>query len=255
MRRVLLITLSMAVGGLAQEAASKKPEFEVATIKPVETPKGSRTVFLDLNHGTAKVEYATLRQLIVQAYAIQRMRVMGGPDWFDRDQYDLAAKAVNPEATKDEVRLMLQALLADRFKLTVHRETREIPEYVLSVAKGGPHLQEAKPDEAAKNTLIGPGRLRFEDSKIVGLVNTLSNMLRAPVEDATGLTGSYDFTLDSAAAIRNRMSDGGANGSAMRPDPRDYLPGAVEKLGLKLQGKKGSMEVLIVDHAERPSPN
>ena len=85
-------------------------------------------MILDLNHGTAKVEFATLRQLIVQAYAIQRMRVMGGPEWFDRDQYDLIAKAENPEATRDDVRLMLQALLADRFKLTVHRETRELPE-------------------------------------------------------------------------------------------------------------------------------
>ena len=116
-------------------------------------------------------------------------------------------------------------------------------------------LREAKPDEVAKNSLIGLGQLRFENSKIVGLVNTLSNMLQAPVADATGLTGAYDFTLDSAAAIRSRMSDGGASGVVLGPDPRDYLPDAVEKLGLKLQGKKGSMEVLIVDHAERPSPN
>jgi uncharacterized protein (TIGR03435 family) len=150
---------------------------------------------------------------------------------------------------------MLQALLADRFKLTVHRETRELTAYTLTVAKGGPHLQEAKFEEKAKTSSVGPWQTRFENSKMLGLVNTLSNILRVPVEDATGLTGSYDFTLDSAAAIRNRTSAGGTNGAAMRPDPRDYLPDAVEKLGLKLQGKKGSMEVLIVDHAERPSPN
>ena len=87
------------------------------------------------------------------------MRVMGGPDWFDRDQYNLVAKAENPEAPKDEVRLMIQSLLADRFKLTLHRETRELPVYTLTVAKGGPHLQDAKPDEAANNSLIGPGQL------------------------------------------------------------------------------------------------
>jgi uncharacterized protein (TIGR03435 family) len=237
-----------------QASSTSKLEFEVATIKPLDTPKGGRSVTLILNHGTARVEAATLRQIIVQAYAVQRVRVIGGPDWYNTEQYDVVAKAENPDATRDQVRQMLQALLADRFKLMVHHETREIPMYSLMVAKGGPKFAKAKPDEPSAVTPGTPGTLVFQEQGMLGLVNTLANMLDMPVDDMTNLAGAYDFTLEWFPPDLLRQRSEGVTPPA-RPDPREYLPEAVDRLGLKLQPKKGSTEVLVVDHAERVSPN
>ena len=238
-----------------QTPPTAKLEFEVATIKPLEVPKGGRSVSLILNHGTARLEAATLRQIIVQAYSVQRVRVIGGPAWYNTEQYDVLAKAENPDSTPDQVREMLKSLLADRFKLALHKETREMPIYSLAVDKGGPKFEKAAADEKPVVQPGPMGRLVFQAQGMLSLVNTLANMLDMPVDDRTGLTGRYDFTFERFPTdlTGHRSADGAA--PPMRPDPRDYLPESVEKLGLKLQAKKGRAEVLVVDHAERMSPN
>jgi uncharacterized protein (TIGR03435 family) len=154
---------------------------------------------------------------------------------------------------------MLQALLADRFKLAVHRETKELPVYTLAVGKNGSKLQEAKEDEKTDFTLgAAGGRLQrgFQKQGLAILVNMLANMLDSPVLDKTGLNGHYDFKLEWAPDLPRRV-DGSApmlNGVTVESGP-DIFMALQEQLGLKLEKKKGPAEVLIVDHAEKASEN
>ena len=121
---VFAIGLLTGFSCYAQGPAATRMEFEVASVKLVDPPMGPHAVALRVNHGLARLEGATLRQIIVQAYLVQRVRVLGGPGWYDIDQYGVTAKAENPDATRPQIQQMLQTLLADRFKLAVHRETR-----------------------------------------------------------------------------------------------------------------------------------
>jgi uncharacterized protein (TIGR03435 family) len=254
----LVIGLTIAFSGFAQQAAGPKLEFEVASIKLVNPPMGNHAVGLRATHGSAKLVGATLRQIIVQAYGVQRVRVLGGPSWYDEDQYDLDAKAASSDATPEQIRQMLQALLADRFKLAIHRETRELRMYSLAIAKDGSKLQTAQNHERSTVELGEPGQIVYRNQPLAALVNTVANMMDTAVDDNTGLKDMYDYTLEFTFNDPTRSAApaaGGAGGAPMRPDPRDFIPEAVEKLGLKLESKKGPTEVLVVDHAERASPN
>src|ERR1700693_5231005 len=119
------LALAAQVSNFAAQASS----FEVTSVKPVKPLAGPHVVSLIINHGRLNIEAAELRQIVGQAYAVQRIRVLGGPVWADSDQFDIAAKAESADATRDEIRTMLQTLLAERFKLVVHRETKEMPAY------------------------------------------------------------------------------------------------------------------------------
>src|SRR5437588_8410537 len=117
-----MTTLWIAALAVAAQVSS----FEVASVKPVNPPAGPHVVSLIINHGRLNIEAAELRQIVGQAYAMQRVRVLEGPGWADLDQFDIVAKAESTEATRYEIRSMLQTLLADRFKLVVHRETKRV---------------------------------------------------------------------------------------------------------------------------------
>jgi uncharacterized protein (TIGR03435 family) len=173
------------------------------------------------------------------AYAIQRVRVQGGPGWADSDQFDIVAKAEDPNATRDEIRSMLQTLLEERFKLIVHRETRPVPAYSLTLGKSGSKLKEAAPDKKSgfANTVSPTGEVTvFEASPLRILVNMLANTLGGPVIDKTGLDKLYDYTFQWT----------NANSSVFA---------SLDELGLKLEAKKQPVEVLVMDHAEHPSAN
>jgi len=141
---------ALVLAAHASSLAAQGSGFEVASIKPVNPPAGPHVVSLLIDHGTLHIEAAELRQIVGLAYAVQRIRVLGGPEWADSDQFDIIAKAGSSDATKDQIRLMLQKLLADRFHLAVHHETREIPAYSLVLAKGGAKLKPSMPDRKAK---------------------------------------------------------------------------------------------------------
>jgi uncharacterized protein (TIGR03435 family) len=198
-------------------------------------------VSLLVNHGRLNIEAAELRQIVGLAYAIQRVLVPGGPGWADSDQFDIVAKAESADATRDEIRTMLQALLAERFNLAVHRETRERPAYSLVLAKGGPKLKESQPDRKSgmAHTVSPSGvpQTAFESSSLRALVNMVANTLGSPVVDKTGLTGLYDFTLEWHEDLRSSVFD------------------SLDQLGLKLEAKKAPVDVLVIDRAEKPSPN
>src|SRR5580692_5020173 len=155
--------LSMAVLAAtvkAQTADTAVPqEFDVASVKLLAESAGVHNTSFELTHGKLTAEYAALRQLVGLAYSIQRVRVEGGPDWMDSDRYEILGKAASPDAGQDQIRAMLQKLLADRFKLVVHRGTKELTAYTLVLGKKGSKLQQAKEDEpGAPATTWGTGK-------------------------------------------------------------------------------------------------
>ena len=228
---------------LAQQPPARR-EFEVASVKAAEARSGPHTVFLRISHGTARIEGATLRQIIVQAYLVQRVNVLGGPSWYDFDQYDVVAKAPSSDAPPEQIRQMLQSLVADRFKLSMHRETHDLTRYILVVGKNGPKFEAARTDETTGLQRTQAGQLVFQRHGMANLVNTVANFINAPVDDQTGLTGLFDYQLDFSSETGREPAD-----------RMEIALQAVDRLGLKLEARKLLTDVLIVDHAERPSPN
>jgi uncharacterized protein (TIGR03435 family) len=171
----------------------------------------------------------------------------------DSDLYAIAAKAENPDASQnaDHIREMLRTLLAERFKLVVHRETKQLPIYALVLSKEGSKMHEVEGDPPGAPS-VTPGRaqygagLVFKNMSLAGLVNYLANVLGSPVRDETGLAGhKYNFELDSVYPGRPSPS----------ADAPDLFEAVQDQLGLKLEGKKGPVEVLVVDHAEKATAN
>lgn len=237
---LLLLTTSAIFG----QSSAGTLRFDVASVRPGNPDNPPHGTPLVINHGTVTLNDASLRQLIGHAYNVQRVRVVDCPSWCDSEGFDVAAKAENPDATQDQIRQMLQTLLAGRFGLATHREKRKMQMYTLALDKNGPKLHDATADE--KGGLDDrPGHLVFKKTPMRSLAALLANILDTPVEDMTGLKGLYDFTLEAA--------DGAAAGGA--GDPRDVLRNAVENIGLKLESGKRPVEAVVVEHAERPSPN
>jgi len=226
---------------------------------------------------------ATLQTVIGVAYGVQPDLILGAPDWVKSDKYDidvnLPDSAVQDPQTSaagigiERNQLMLQALLADRFKLTLHRQTKDLQVYELVAAEGGPKLQEAKPVYMNPNgingpegrlpnrgmTKMGPGELIDQGATLEPLVEQLSWQLGRTVVDKTGLTGNYDFVLrwtpgPSEAGMAKLMGNNPAPNSAASSDTASSLFNALQgQLGLKLEPQTQPMQVLVIDHVEKPS--
>ena len=184
-----------------------------------------------------------------------------GPDWLGTLRFDINAKfppsdsAQEPKERQVARRLMMQNLLAERFKLTAHRETKMLSGYALVAGKKGPRLT---PSERKDGTSISTGNSRLDGygMSMANLANTLANQLRGPVADMTGLDGKYDIKLEwSLDDAKAGGGDGGDGKSA--PDLRPSIFTALqETLGLKLETRKIPVEILVVDHVERtPTEN
>lgn len=237
----------------AQEGAPK--EFDVVSIKPNNSgPRRTNlSPFSYLPGGRFTAVDVTLVDLIQNAYSTRRIQMRGGPDWIDSERFDVIAKAETSDAnfTRDEWNQMIRALLEDRFKLAMHQEMQEMEVYALALGKTQPKLQEPKEGEPTNLTGGPRGQMIFTRMPIIGLVNTLSNMLRVPVMDDTGIKGFFDFTLDPlqfAAEQRGGPDPPGAFGDLA-------LTAVQEELGFKVVRRKEPVEITVVDHAERPSPN
>lgn len=237
-----LIAFAIAAGCYAQN-------FEVASFKIHEGETRGRPD-IQAVPGSVTMRNVPMKYIIVWSFKVSPSQVGNppGPDG-DNDRYDITAKAAGP-AKIDEMRVMMQALLAERFKLKVHRETKEIPAYVLIEAKGGHKLTPSTAPD-------GPGVLPVADQNKVALGATsatldqlcmfLGDPLRAPVVDMTGLKGRFDFTIDITDYVRAPRQPGDPE-----PDPVSILQNALPKqLGLKLEARKMPVEMLIIDHMEK----
>lgn len=241
--------------------ADANPSFEVATIKPSHpdqsnVPMNKSVVVQGRNFSTGNT---SLSDLIGYAYGVQVKQVMGGPEWLDKDKYDIAAVPdAEGQPNAAQWKTMLQKLLADRFGLKFHHDKRELLAYVLSVGKNGPKLTKSESANPLPRLGLqpGPGGITSisGNATMVDFTGFLQIIvLDRPVVDQTGITGRYDFQFTF-------MPDDSEFGGHPPPLPASENPApglfeAIQQIGLKLDAEKAPVDVIVIDHVERPSAN
>ncbi len=237
---------------VALTAAAQTPAFEVASIKPDRSIAGMSSI--RLSQGRVTMENVSLKKIMLNAFGIpdDRVYLIDGPDWLATERFDIEATFPG-DTPLPQVRQMMQSLLAERFKMTTHRETRLLPAYSMVVAKNGPKIHAV--EDGQGRTSGGPGRLEASKITMQKLADLLARQTGVPVEDSTGLKGVFDFTLEWAPveAPNMTMADGGSTGGSSGPSLFTALE---EQLGRKLESRKSPLDVIVVDHIERsPSGN
>jgi len=253
------IVFVAASAGLSQTPteSAARPRFEVASLKPGQPIPGDK-IYINLgalSHGTLTLTNTSLADCLRYAYSLTNNDQISGPDWIKSKsvRFDIVAKAP-ADAPLDQVRLMLQTLLTERFQLALHRQQKELSYVALVAGKKGPKLKKAVPDSDASGNTFLIGRIVSNRISMITLATVLSRFTGETVVDMTGLTGSYDLKLEwmpenSPATAAGRGADAGA---PMDSDSGPSIFGAVEQqLGLKLEVRKGPVEILVIDHAER----
>ncbi len=252
-----VLALSLATFG----QTTPSPQFEAASIKRtppsvVDSMKQRGVAPGGEISGNRYTSSALpLISVIRLAYNLKVYQVLGAPEWLSHDPYDIAAKAEGDRAiTVDQARGMIQSLPADRLKLRVRRETKELPEYTLVVDRKGTKLRDSGAGQFSMNVSRGTGRIEITVSSgtMAQFAATLSGQVSRPVRDETGLKGNYDFKLEFAA--ESQTMDPSASSSA--PDFPSVFTAVQEQLGLRLlEQKRSPVEVLVIDHVEKPSEN
>ena len=236
---------------LAPMARDADPSFEVATIKPSD-PNDTNYGFRLEGH-QIHVESNTVTNIICFAYSIQKNQIINAPKWFDEQRWDIdGVPDVEGKPSWAQYKRMLQKLLAARFGLQMHQDKRELPVYVLTVAKNGPKLEKTKSDPGALNNASGHGigsaqYMKFTNESMSDLAQLFQIVGGdKPVVDQTNLSGRYDFTLTwTPDSIR-----------ASEPNaPPGLFTAVQEQLGLKLEAKRAATDVFVIDAATRPTQN
>ena len=227
-------------------AADAPSTFEVASIRPSQEGREAFEVL----PGSITMRNMRLTGAIRWAYNVLDVQVYG-PDWLNTTRFDIVAKAGAP-AKEPEMKRMMQTLLADRFKLELHRQTKEVNAMVLTVAKGGHKMKEVE-REGSPSFSTGKLNLTGKGATIAQLISFLSRELRLPIVDQTGLTGRYDYFMDINAYVTDEMR----NQSGPPLEAPSIIANALQaQLGLKVEAKKVPLEVLIVDKMEKtPTDN
>ena len=229
--------------------ATAQAAFDVATIRPAsEHVQFESNGTTEASHGTLKMRDVTVATCIHWAYGIQ-LPLIHGPATLKEIHYDITAKT-DPNATEDQMHLMLRSLLTERFHLAFHRETAELRVYTLTVAKSGIKMHPADPTAPAshQNSRIG---VVGHAMTLAELTDFFSDALGAPLADATHLSGRYDFSIDFTPYVDIERTN-----TDVRPDPAAVLGAALKgDLGLELVKNKAPIETLIVDHVDPPTAN
>jgi uncharacterized protein (TIGR03435 family) len=230
----------------------------MASVKPVEETRGQLYNFSSSGPRVRYLGY-TVADLVMEAYKVKNYQMTVAPSVVtpsgsEYGAYDIDAKAAGDHPrTRSEFRLMLQALLAERFNLQLHRAQKQMAVYVLEVDKNGPKFKESGPDAVpsyrqgvnGRNQTITAVKQSTDDlAQMIGGAFSLDR----PVLDRTGLTGSYNFTIEATPQFRVTVDD---------PDLRSIsvFTALRQQLGLRLEPRKAPVEVLVVDHIEKPSAN
>ena len=263
--RVIVLPLVLLAGLAPLSAQQPPPAFEAASIK-VNTSGEPGSRFGFAGPGRLMVTNNSLRNIVRNVWNVQNFQIVGGPSWFDTTRFDIAAvSAVG--APPGDIAAMMKTLLADRFKLVAHTETRDMPAYALVVREAGRLGPELKPVAVdcgiAERELRASGRPLPPDRPLCGLrtrpgsfdgasvsmaqfARNLSGFAGRSVEDATGLTGVFDLRLTWAPD----QPEAGADANAP-----SLVTAVQEQLGLKLESRRMPIEVLVIDRAELPSPD
>jgi uncharacterized protein (TIGR03435 family) len=244
----LLVSLSCAALG-----QSPAPAFEVASVRPADPAKSPFYVPMETGPERFSAFGFTLDYLIQWSYGLRDFQVSGEPVWLKTEKFDIQAKAEAP-AGLDQIKRMVQTLLADRFQLKLHRESKELSVYALIVGKAGPKLQPAKdpvPAGSRGRMEIFRGSFTSRGATMGLLAEALSTMLDRPVLDQTGLSGNYDIKLSyDQSTVRQEVVDLGAE-----PTDGQSMFSAIQDVGLKLDPQKLPVAILVIDSVQHPSEN
>jgi uncharacterized protein (TIGR03435 family) len=231
-------------------AFAESQTFEVVSVKPNKIGnaggEGSNRETIQASPGTLTMRNVTLITSLRWAYGVRDFQI-SGPSWMGTERYDISAKAAGA-ASEEQMRTMLQAALAERFKMALHRESKELPVYALVTSKKGMKLTPSAVDSPGHMSPEG-GDLVFQNFSMEELADRLSTIpfkVDRPVVNETGLTGRFDFHLkfaSSSAELKTAL-EGMDRGVAVF----SYFQ---EQLGLRLEGRKAAMELLVIDHAEK----
>lgn len=249
------ISRSLLLCALGLAPLLAQPAFEVASIKPNDSGNGSS--FIQPTAGRLRITNMTVKSLVMFAYQVRDFQISGAPPWLDGQRYDIEAKAAGNE-NPEQLRAMLQTLLRDRFALSLRHETKELPIYELTVAKGGLKIQPLQeggcvafrpeaPERGANicgSQMIGRGQFDAANITMPDLATAFSFMVGRTVTDRTGVSGVYPVHLKFAPENAPPESDAPSIFTAVQ-----------ERLGLKLEAARGPVEVLAIDSVEKPSRN
>lgn len=243
-------TLALILISVAASFAQGGPAFEVASIKPISSGSGGNNV--EVTPGALLVHAATIATCIRWAWGVSYSQIAGadpnGQDVLNSGRFDIVAKPAG-QVPESQLRLMLRTLLADRFKLALHHETREMQTYALVVDKKEPRFRESEGEGASQMQAKSKLTRQYKWTTMTQFADDLSDAMRSPVVDRTGLSAKYDFAIDLSPYMDTA-------GEQRNLD----LPGMVttairEQLGLRLTSQRVPVDVLVIDHLEKPSPN
>jgi uncharacterized protein (TIGR03435 family) len=239
-----IAALAVCFSGATYGQPANDQRFEVASIRPSNANSNSSGV--NTGNGRLTANNVTLKRCIMGAYGVGPNQVLGGPDWLDADRFDIAAKADDPVGDRN-LMTMLQTLLAERFRLALHREEKAIEAYVLEPAKNGPKLE--KGDGKGAKTSNGRGDIVAANATMERFAEILSRQMDLPVINHTGLEGVFNLKLkwtpESATVAKPTDASEGLS----------IFTAIQEQLGLRLHTQKVPVEVLVIDHVEKPSEN
>jgi bla regulator protein blaR1 len=276
-RPIVLLVLMAAL--LFSQSPTPPLVFEVASIKP-NSADDRRTAMMIQPGGGLRATGATLKMLVTMAYDVREFQISGGPNWISSDRYDITARAeraagaepsaqatpMNDEQRKtmqEQMEQRLQALLADRFHLVIHRESKEQQVYALVVAKGGAkiHPSENKATERQGMMRMSRGLLEGQGVPLDTLIRAISGQLGRPVVDRTGLTGRFDIKLQWTPDAGQSLTPlGGALPPGVELPPSDpngpsLFTAVQEQLGLRLESQKAPVDLIVIDSVEKPTEN
>lgn len=251
-------TIPSPPAALKPMAADADPAFEVATIKP--SNPGQQGKLFTVRGRQVMTINTTVSDLVAFAYGVHARQIVRGPSWFEADKFDITGQPdVEGVPNQVQLRKLVQKLLTDRFKLAFHREPQELPIYALIVGPKGPTLTKSSGNPNGLPSLLfrGLGSLPASNATMADLATAMQTaVLDRPVVDRTGLTGRYDFTLTWTPDETQFASMGI---KVPPPAPDATAPGLFtaiqEQLGLKFEPSKGSVDVIVIDRVEHPSPN
>jgi uncharacterized protein (TIGR03435 family) len=251
--RQLSPLILLATGALAQQ-------FEVASIKP-NAEHDNRVSIRMAPGGRFTATGLSVKQLISQAYNVRNFQISGGPGWIESERYDINAKAESTaeRIPQEDLRAMLRALLAERFRLKVRTEAKEMPVYALVVSRSGHKLTPSADASPGPQIRMGRGQLSGKGMAMSMLARELGQQLGRQVIDKTGLNGSYDINLEWTP----EPGHGGVFGA---PPPPDALPATdssgptvftavQEQLGLRLESQRGPVPVIVIESVDKPTAN
>lgn len=278
-RAAMLFTAMIFISGIAAaQSAAPDPQFDVVSVKP---NTGNVRQSMSVTPGRAALTNIALKTLIQFAYQVQPRELADAPDWIAVEKFDIIATA-SPSSSVEQMRIMLRGLLADRFKLKVHCEKREMPIYALSLArkdgKLGPNLHEsgvdcaangARPLDAnaqdpaqqdpAKRCMLLPlfnlGRFQVRGLHMENVASALNNVVDRTIVDKTGLKGAFEFDLSWTPDSLQPANAGPAAPPRADVTGPSLFTALQEQLGLKLDAQRDQIELLVLDRVERPTPD